>query len=128
MHIGCNSCSGLVPYMHVCFHSGLLHFSYNPSCKPAAFLANFATKDPGTQTMWGAMMTIPTDMLHMATGIPESTIEQLKSYPIVTAPGTGGEACLKRCGMDFASVRLTNSPSTLKIVDPLRRATHFPGI
>ena len=35
-----------------CGTAGILHFSHNPNCQEAAFLANFATKDPGTQTMW----------------------------------------------------------------------------
>lgn len=74
-------------------HAGVLHFSHNPNCEPAAFLANFATKDPGTQTMWNSMMRIPAHILHSATGIDENTIRTLKSYPLVTAPGTGEHAC-----------------------------------
>ena len=70
--------------------AGILHGSLNPTCEPAAFLANFATKDPGTQTTWNSMMMIPNDILNSATGIPESTIALLKStYPLVTPPGTG---------------------------------------
>jgi quercetin dioxygenase-like cupin family protein len=81
---------------------GVLHFSHNPNCQPAAFLANFATKDPGTQTMFASLMQVPTNILHSATGIPEVTINLLKTYPLVTAPGTGGEECLKRCNLTFA--------------------------
>ena len=85
--------------------AGILHGSLNPNCEPAAFLANFATKDPGTQTTWNSMMMIPNDILNSATGIPETTIALLKSnYPLVTPPGTGGEACLAKCGLDFAKV------------------------
>lgn len=83
---------------------GVLHFSFNPNCQPAAFLANFATKDPGTQTMWSSMMHIPNRILNSATGIPEATFAQLKSqYRLVTAPGTGGEACMRKCGLTFNS-------------------------
>ncbi|KAK9804999.1 hypothetical protein WJX73_010155 [Symbiochloris irregularis] len=80
---------------------GVLHFSHNPNCEPAAFLASFAHKDPGTQTMWGSMMRVPTHILHSATGLPERLISGLKQFPLVTAPGTGGEACLRRCGLSF---------------------------
>ncbi|KAK9809020.1 hypothetical protein WJX72_008010 [[Myrmecia] bisecta] len=85
------------------FHvpQGVLHFSHNLDCKPAAFLANFATKDPGTQTMWNSLLQVPTAALNAATGLSEVNIEQLKSLPLVIAPGTGGEECMKRCGLDF---------------------------
>jgi len=83
---------------------GLLHFSYNPTCQPAAFLANFATRDPGTQTMWGSLMRIPNRILNSATGIPEATFQSLKArYPLVGTQGTGGEECLARCNLAFAA-------------------------
>ena len=68
---------------------GVLHFSHNPNCEPAAFLANFAHSDPGTQSTWNSLMRIPTRILHSATGIDEAIINRLKQYPLVTAPGTG---------------------------------------
>ncbi|KAK9823393.1 hypothetical protein WJX72_002454 [[Myrmecia] bisecta] len=85
------------------FHvpQGVLHFSHNLACKPAAFLANFATKDPGTQTMWNSLLQVPTPALNAATGLSEVNIEQLKTLPLVVAPGTGGEECMRRCGLDF---------------------------
>lgn len=84
--------------------TGILHFSHNPTCYPAAFLANFATRDPGTQTMWNALLKIPNRILHAASGIPESTFQVLKSkFALVTAPGTGGEDCLARCNLTFAT-------------------------
>jgi len=83
---------------------GILHFSYNPNCEPAAFLANFPNRDPGTQTIWGSMMRIPNRILNSATGIPEATFASLKTrYPLVTTPGTGGEACLAKCNLTFAA-------------------------
>lgn len=85
-----------------------MHFSMNNACTPAAFLANFPNKDPGTQTIWSSLMMVPNPILNAATGIPESTFSMLKSnYPLVTAPGTGGEECLKRCGLTFKDVRLS---------------------
>ena len=69
--------------------AGLLHFSFNPNCEPAAFLANFGDSDPGTQTMWNSLMRVPTHILNSANGLPEALITGLKSYPQVTAPGTG---------------------------------------
>ena len=86
--------------------TGVLHFSHNPNCQPAAFLASFATRDPGTQTIWNSMMRVPTHILHSATGIPERLINGLKQYPLVTAPGTGSEACLARCGITFEAVSI----------------------
>jgi oxalate decarboxylase/phosphoglucose isomerase-like protein (cupin superfamily) len=82
---------------------GVLHFSHNPYCQPAAFLANFGNSDPGTQTTWNSMMRIPSYILNAATGLTEDTINQLKSLPLVTAPGTGGEDCLRRCGLSFTA-------------------------
>jgi hypothetical protein len=82
---------------------GVLHFSHNPHCEPAAFLANFGHTDPGTQTMWNSLMRVPSYILNAATGLSEDTINQLKSLPLVTAPGTGGEECLRRCGLDFTA-------------------------
>lgn len=76
---------------------GILHFSFNPTCEPAAFLANFATADPGTQTMWNSMMRVPTHILNAATGVSEAILDQLKRLPQVKAPGTGGEECMARC-------------------------------
>ncbi|KAK9811073.1 hypothetical protein WJX73_000154 [Symbiochloris irregularis] len=82
---------------------GILHFSHNPTCEPAAFLANFPNRDPGVQSMWPSMMRIPTHILNGATGIDERLINGLKAFPIVTTPGTGGEECLKRCNLTFAA-------------------------
>jgi hypothetical protein len=42
--------------------AGMMHFSYNPTCQPAAFIANFATRDPGTQTTWGSLMRVTTPL------------------------------------------------------------------
>lgn len=80
---------------------GLLHFSFNPNCEPAAFLANFGDRDPGTQSMWNSMMRVPTHILNAANGIPENIINRLKQYPLVTAPGTGGEECIARCSQQI---------------------------
>ncbi|KAK9794065.1 hypothetical protein WJX73_003686 [Symbiochloris irregularis] len=80
--------------------TGIMHFSFNYQCEPAAFLANFATKDPGTQTTWNSLMRIPTHILNSATTIPERLINGLKQFPQVTAPGTGGEECLRRCNIN----------------------------
>ena len=85
----------------------ILHFSYNPNCYPAAFLANFATKDPGTQTMWSSLFTVPSFMLNAASGLSEDDIDRIKRLPVVVAPGTGGTECLRRCGLDFNTVRNT---------------------
>jgi hypothetical protein len=80
--------------------SGLLHFSLNPYCQPAAFISTFPNRDPGTQTTWGSLMKIPNRILNSATGIPEATFASLKSqYPLVTTPGTGGEACMAKCNI-----------------------------
>lgn len=104
--------------------TGVLHFSFNPNCEPAAFLANFATKDPGTQTTWNSMMHIPNRILNSATGIPEATFAQLKSnYPLVTAPGTGGEACLQKCGLTFNAVSPTQPYLSLPSVSHLMSCT-----
>jgi hypothetical protein len=46
-------------------------------------------------------MMIPNSVLNAATGVPESTFTELKKYPLVIAPGTGGEACLARCNITF---------------------------
>lgn len=108
--------------------TGLLHFSMNDACTPAAFLANFATKDPGTQTIWHSLMMVPNPVLHAATGIPESTFSMLKTnYPLVTAPGTGGEECLKRCGLTFKDTnKLTPLPSSSLPAGPIAPAAS-PG-
>ena len=58
----------------------------------------------GTQTIWASLMQIPNTVLNAATGIPESTFTELKKYPLVVAPGTGGEACMAKCGIDFQTV------------------------
>ncbi len=50
-------------------------------------------------------MKIPNSVLHAATGIPESTFTEFKKYPLVIAPGTGGEACLAKCNITFQAVR-----------------------
>lgn len=80
---------------------GLMHFSLNQGCSPAQFLANFGERDPGTQTTWGSFIQIPAPALHSATGIPESTWKALKKYKLAIAPTTGGEACLKKCGLTY---------------------------
>jgi quercetin dioxygenase-like cupin family protein len=83
--------------------TGIQHFSHNPTCGHAQFLANFATADPGTQTVWNSFVKVPLAILHMSTGIPESQLAELTSLPLVVAPGTGGEECLARCGLNFTT-------------------------
>mmetsp|Transcript_20333 Transcript_20333/g.34910 ORF Transcript_20333/g.34910 Transcript_20333/m.34910 type:complete len:246 (-) Transcript_20333:245-982(-) len=89
---------------------GVLHFSHNPTCEPAAFLANFGTKDPGTQTIWSSLFNVPTSILQAASGLPESLIEQIKTYPFLEVPSTGGEECLKRCNLAFRSTNAFAAP------------------
>ena len=61
-------------------------------------------QDPGTQTTWNSLVKVPTEVLHLSTGIPAATWAEYKKLPLVVAPGTGGEACLKRCGLNFTQV------------------------
>ena len=68
--------------------AGLLHFSFNDNCAPAAFLANFGNRDPGTQSIWNSVMQVPSPILHLSSGLPEATFNLLKTYPLVLAPGT----------------------------------------
>ncbi|KAL3152489.1 hypothetical protein ABBQ32_001524 [Trebouxia sp. C0010 RCD-2024] len=90
--------------------TGIMHFSINNQCEPAAFLANFGVSDPGTQTIWNSFIRIPSDVLNAATGLPEAQINELKLMPLVTPPGTGGEECLQRCGLNFTTANnLTES-------------------
>jgi hypothetical protein len=60
-------------------------------------------------------MMIPNSVLNAATGVPESTFTELKKYPLVIAPGTGGESCLAKCNITFQEVRksyhLRHTPS-----------------
>lgn len=54
--------------------------------------------------MWNSILKLPYRILHAASGIPESTFAVLKSrYALITAPGTGGEACLAKCNLTFAA-------------------------
>ena len=103
-----------------------MHFSHNPTCEKASFLANFATRDPGTQTVWASLMAVPTEILHAATGIPEAKINDLKQYKLVIAPGTGGEECLKKCGRSFDLVSLPGSRSIFKQLSC--RSAVMPGV
>ena len=66
---------------------GLLHFSFNDNCEEAAFLANFGTRDPGTQSTWNSIMQIPTPILQLSTGIPEAHFNAYKQLPLLLAPG-----------------------------------------
>lgn len=54
--------------------------------------------------MWNSFVKVPLAILHMSTGIPEAQLATLTSMPLVVAPGTGGEACLKKCGLNFTTV------------------------
>ncbi|KAK9836900.1 hypothetical protein WJX74_010720 [Apatococcus lobatus] len=83
---------------------GLLHFSFNDNCEEAAFLANFGNRDPGTQSIWNSIMQVPSSILQLSTGIPEALFNLYKHLPLIEAPGTGGEECLKRCGLDLQKV------------------------
>jgi hypothetical protein len=103
---------------------GLLHFSHNQECTPAGFLANFAYRDPGTQSTIPALFRIPIPILHMSSGIPEATWLNLRTqYPPPQAPGTGGEDCLRRCNLgSFASnnlvIPVTDVFATLAVPAP----------
>ena len=66
---------------------GIVHFSFNDNCQPAAFLANFGTRDPGTQSIWNSIMQIPNSILHLSTGIPEANFNTYKQLPLILAPG-----------------------------------------
>lgn len=81
--------------------AGLIHYSQNLGCSPAQFLANFPNRDPGVQTTWASLMSIPNYVLNSATGIPEAAFEALRQYPLAIAPTTGGEECLKKCGLTY---------------------------
>ena len=69
----------------------------------------------GTQTVWASLMRIPNSVLNAATGVPESTFSELKKYPLVIAPGTGGESCLAKCGLNFKSVRAPASSARIAL-------------
>ena len=74
-------------------------------------------------------MQIPNSVLHAATGIPESTFTEFKKYPLVIAPGTGGEACLAKCNITFQAVRspppcaalCASRAATDRCLPPMRR-------
>jgi hypothetical protein len=46
-------------------------------------------------------MRVPTHILHAAVGglIPEAQILKMQQQYVVTAPGTGGEECLRLCNL-----------------------------
>ena len=81
----------------------------------------------GTQTVWASLMQIPNSVLNAATGVPESTFSELKKYPLVIAPGTGGESCLKKCNLDFKTVSarcvIAVNPPPVKTVGLAARPT-----
>ena len=90
--------------------AAVIHFAFNPNCEPVTFVANFATTDPGIQTTYGSLTSVPNNILHAATGIPEANWATLKKqYPLVTTPGTGDQACMAKCGLNFLQVRLPPS-------------------
>ena len=86
------------------FSPGLLHFAYNNECTPASFIANFGNKDPGTQVMYNSLMHVPSHILQAATGLPLEDVQLLKAQYLLTSPATGGDECLKRCGLTFQTV------------------------
>ncbi|KAL3156345.1 hypothetical protein ABBQ38_000663 [Trebouxia sp. C0009 RCD-2024] len=100
--------------------TGIMHFSINNHCEPAAFLANFGISDPGTQTIWNSFIRIPTNVLNAATGISEEDINELKQMPLVTPPGTGGEDCLKRCGLNFAMANNLTESAAARVANLLQ--------
>ena len=54
---------------------------------------------------WASLMRVPSAILHAATGISEETFDEYKKLPLVIAPGTGGNDCLAKCGLNFTTVR-----------------------
>ena len=77
-------------------------------------------------------MQIPTSVLNAATGIPESTFNEFKKYPLVIAPGTGGEACMAKCDIDFQTVSRVACPQApfvtpqLSVPSPLLSMLSIP--
>ncbi len=54
-HSACPAIPVLLLHMGPCSssvlpHAGILHFSHNPNCNQAQFLANFGERDPGART------------------------------------------------------------------------------
>ena len=64
----------------------------------------------------GSLMRIPTHILHAATGsiIPEATLLRIQQQRLATAPGTGGEDCLKLCNLVDTVVSGLSAPGRFK--------------
>ncbi len=108
----CSNCSARTLHIHCTLSAILGRVRHNVrwyiSCQIDVHLPTRlagGSQDPGTQTTWNSLVKVPSEVLHLSTGIPAATWAEYKKLPLVIAPGTGGEACLKRCGLNFTQVR-----------------------
>ena len=78
--------------------------------------------------MWNSLIKVPSPILHAATGIDESVFDSYKKLPLVIAPGTGGTACMAKCGLNFTTVRTHPALGTLLAGHDSLDMNGFPGL
>lgn len=79
---------------------GLLHFQYNNACTTAKYSITYDDSEGSTVNAVPALFALPTDLIAVALGLPESTVANM------TAPGkffAGPEACYSTCSSVSAS-------------------------
>ncbi|KAJ6461373.1 spherulin-1B precursor [Mycena sanguinolenta] len=89
-------------YQATVFPMGSIHYQYNPTCSPAAFVAALNSEDPGRSDMATSYWMMPSDVVDAALGYPQTigagNIAAWKSkLPVNLAAGI--ESCLNACGL-----------------------------
>jgi hypothetical protein len=79
---------------------GLIHFSLNPSCEPAQFIAFFPSTDAGTSLTASDLLSLPDEVLRATIGTEDlSGVEALRKAVAMSPVPASDPVCRKRCGL-----------------------------
>ncbi|CAJ0549618.1 Ff.00g032310.m01.CDS01 [Fusarium sp. VM40] len=87
------------------FYQGSVHTQYNPECKPATFIATFASEDFGTGQVADETFALSDDVIAATFGqsIAGEDIDKVRAA-IPKSIALGVEKCLLDCGLNKRSI------------------------
>jgi hypothetical protein len=87
------------------FYQGSVHTQYNPECKPATFIATFASEDFGTGQVADETFALSDDVIAATFGqsIAGEDIDKVRAA-IPKSIALGVEKCLLDCGLKKRSI------------------------
>ncbi|KAF5723926.1 spherulin 1A precursor [Fusarium mundagurra] len=87
------------------FYQGSIHTQFNPDCKPATFIATFATEDFGTGQIADELVSLSDDVIAATFGqsIAGEDIDKVRQA-VPKSIALGVDKCLETCGLKKRSI------------------------